>query len=346
MANEADTNSSIFDETYSSVQSFAERLSSQIHPETNKHGDAFALNKLDTDTPETKALLSTFLNNGFFGLKPYNTNFLLPVAKATKKYRHISSSTHYSNYTPEQMDKYGHYERETEVQFQFSLRKPLTFNLFGLNESINAAYTQKVWWQLYSDSAPFRETNYSPELFVIVPTSQSVDDTSGLKALKFGFMHESNGQEGYRSRSWNRLYLTGMWQWDNLFLASRVWYRMSEDEKYDGYYTGAVNPETGEYEPNDSGDDNPDILDYMGYGDIKFSYLYGKHQFGTLFRYNFGSGGEHRGAIDFNWSYPFLNSENTFWYVNLFSGYGESLIDYDQSVTKAAFGLSFSRALF
>ncbi len=344
IADSIDTNANI--STQKKEPSFSKRLSDQIDPATNKKGDAFALSKFDTDTPETKDLLSIFLNNGFFGLKPYNTNFILPVAYATNKYRHISSSTHYNNYSQEEMEKYGEYDKNIEVQFQFSLRKPLTYNLFGWNESINAAYTQKVWWQLYSDSAPFRETNYSPELFIIVPTSQGIDDTSGLKGIKLGFMHESNGQEGYRSRSWNRVYLTGIWQWRNLFLATRVWHRLPEDAKYEGYYSGAVNPETGEYDPSTSGDDNPNIEDYLGFGDIKLNYLYEKHQFSALLRYNFGSGGKNRGAINFNWSYPFLHSKNTFWYLKVFSGYGESLIDYDQSVTKAAFGFSFSRALF
>ncbi len=326
--------------------SFAQRLSSQLDPSTNKSGDAFALAKLDTDTPEAKSLLTSFLSDGFFGLKPYKTNYLLPVAYSSNKYRHISSNTHYSNFTPQETQEYSVYDNNIEVEFELSLRKPLTYNLFGLNESINVAYTQKVWWQLYSLSAPFRETNYAPEVFIVIPTSRGIDNRSGLKAVKLGYIHESNGQEGYRSRSWNRLYVTGMWQWDNLLLATRIWHRIPEDKKYDGYYVGEPNPKTGLYEPNDSGDDNPYIEEYLGYGDIRINYLHGKHQFGALLRYNFGSGGMHRGAVDLHWSYPFLHSSNTFWYVKLFNGYGESLIDYDQSITKASFGFSFSRALF
>ncbi len=326
--------------------SFAQRLSSQLDPSTNKSGDAFALSKLDTDTPEAKGLLTAFLSDGFFGLKPYKTNYILPLAYAGNKYPHISSNTHYSNYTPQETQEYGVYDSNIEVEFELSLRKPLTYNLFGLNESINVAYTQKVWWQLYSLSAPFRETNYAPEIFIVIPTSRGIDNRSGLKALKVGYIHESNGQEGYRSRSWNRLYFSGMWQWKNLLLATRVWYRIPENKKYEGYYIGKPNPKTGLYEPNYSGDDNPHIEEYLGFGDIRINYLYKKHQFGALLRYNFGSGGTHRGAMDIHWSYPFLHSKNTFWYVKLFNGYAESLIDYDQSVTKASFGFSFSRALF
>jgi phospholipase A1 len=326
--------------------SFLDRLSSQIDASTNKKGNAYALKKFDTDTAETKKLFSTYLDGGFFGLVPYNTNYILPISYSTHKYRRISSNTHYSEHAPEELDKYRFYEKNTEVEFQISFKKPLTYNLFGLNESISVAYTQKVWWQIYSESSPFRETNYSPEIFVIIPTVQKLDDMTGLKAIKSGYLHESNGQEGYRSRSWNRIYIDGKWQWSNLFLSTRLWYKFKEKEKYSGYYSGGANPETGIVEPNYEGDDNPDITDYLGYGDIRINYLYEKHQLGALVRYNFKKGGKNRGAIDLHWSYPFLSSENTFWYAKLFNGYAESLIDYNRCNTKVAFGFSFSRALF
>ena len=309
---------------------------------------SFVLTKNDMKSNELKKLFKESHGHDFFGLKSYNTNYFLPVSYSASKYRRINSGTHYNNYTPEQMDKYGYYEKNMEAEFQLSFKKPLSYDFFGFNESINFAYTQKVWWAVYSEkeSAPFRESNYMPEFFVTVPTSDVVDDASGLKATKFGFIHESNGQDGYRSRSWNRLYLAGLWQWNNFFLTTRAWYRFSEDEKYEGYYDGAVNPDSGKHEPNDKGDDNPNIENYLGYGDLKLSYLYGDAQMNALLRYNFGSGGTNRGAVDFSCSYPFFNSKNTFWYVKFFNGYGESLIEYDQSVTKTSFGFSFSRTLF
>lgn len=327
-------------------KSFLERLYEQMDPATNKEGNAYTLRKMDTNTPETKQLLDSVVGGDFFGLYPYETNFILPFGYATHKYPRMLSNTHYNNYTAQEQDQYGYYDKNTEAEFQISLTKMLTYNLFGWNEHINFAYTQKVWWQLYSDSAPFRAVNYLPELFMGVPVPESVSEISGLKLAKFGYIHESNGQEGYRSRSWSRLYLTGIFQWDNLFLSARAWYKIPESKKYTGYYTGGVNPSTGEYEPNDMGDDNPDIQNYLGYGDVKLKYLYGEHEIGSLFRYNFGSGGRNRGAIDAHWSYPFLNSENTFLYAKFFTGYGESLIDYDRSVTKVLFGFSFSRDLF
>ncbi|BDY12617.1 phospholipase A [Hydrogenimonas cancrithermarum] len=65
-----------------------------------------------------------------------------------------------------------------------------------------------------------------------------------------------------------------------------------------------------------------------------------------LLGYNFGKGGHQRGAVQFDWSYPFFGSETTFWYLKFFNGYGESLIDYNRNITKASFGFSFSRGVF
>ncbi len=343
---------------------FAERLKAQFTEESVRAAGMAAIAKVDTDTPETKSFLEDLANGRFFGLTPYKANYIMPIGYANDPYRRQPSA--YKNYRiADAIDpisgfsregKYGEYDEQTEVEFQFSLKKNLTYNLFGFNEYITAAYTQRCFWQLYSDSGPFRETNYMPELYVAVPTSADFDAKTGLKVTKWGFIHQSNGQEGFRSRSWNRLYLEGMFQWSNLFLSARVWYRLPEDDKSDDYYRGYHDnnhngvPDAGDtlIDPNSESDkdDNPDITDYMGYGDISLSYLWHKHQIGALLRYNFGKGGHDRGAVQLDWSYPFFDSRTTFWYFKFFNGYGESLIDYNRNVTKTSFGFAFSRGLF
>jgi len=321
-----------------SDESFSDRLSQQFGQDSAKAGAEFALAKLDTDTPETKTLLTSLVDGDFFGLKPYGVNYILPFSYSKDKPNRVSPTLG-TNPTG-----FETYEENVEVVFQLSLKKELSFNLFGWDEYITAAYTQKVWWQLYDESGPFRETNYQPEIFMTIPTSQSIDDDYGLKAVKLGFIHESNGQEGYRSRSWNRLYATGMWQWDNLFLSTRVWYRLTEDEKPQAFYDETITDPVLIQAQSDK-DDNPDIHQYMGYGDIKLDYLYQKHQFGLMVRNNLDFD-DNKGAVEFTYAYPLFNSPNTSLYVKLFNGYGESLIDYDQEVTKASFGFSFSNGLF
>ena len=314
-------------------------LENQVGDATTKAGDEFALSKLDTTTPEIKTWASSFIDGDFFGLKPYETNYFLPLSYSKDKPRRIHGSIPYNNLPSE----YQHYNENVEVEFQLSLKKEISYDLFGYNEYIVIAYTQEVWWQLYDKSGPFRETNYRPEIFVAIPTSQSLDELTGLKAIKLGFLHESNGQEGYRSRSWNRLYATGVWQRDNLFVTLRAWYRLKEDRKSDAYYDGTLTID--EVIAQSDGDDNPDITHYLGYGDLNLKYLYDKHQFGLLLRNNFDFN-ENRGALEFSYSYPFFNSPNTFWYMKFFNGYGESLIDYNINVTKASFGFSFSESLY
>ncbi len=289
-------------------------------------GLQFIFSKMDLSSPNVKDEVGKIVNKNF-GILPYHSNYILPISYNKNSYTKKYSTTQISD---------EKYDSNTEAEFQLSLQKNLSYNLFGFNEYISLGYTQHVWWQLYTDSAPFRETNYTPEFFVTVPTSYNIDKLNNLKAIRFGYRHQSNGQDGYKSRSWDRLFLATYWQWDNLFVKVEGWYRIPEDRKGQEFYNGV--------DINAKGDDNPDILDYYGYGDIDIKYLYGKHQFGLMLRNNFKS--DNKGAVQLDWSVPVSDSKNTYWYVKVFNGYGESLIDYDKSNTKISFGFSFFRSLF
>ena len=300
-------------------------IEKQMSKSTQK-GLQLLFSKLDTNSPEVKKEVQKLTDRNF-GLLPYHVNYLNPLSYSTSKYNRYYSHDNLPS----------KYEKNIEVEFQLSLQKPLTYDLLGLNEYISLAYTQKVWWQTYSESAPFRETNYTPEIFISIPSRYEVDMLSNLKMIQFGYRHQSNGQDGYRSRSWNRIFLSSFWQIDNLFLKAQAWYRIPEDKKGEDFYTG-INP-------NASGDDNPNIENYLGYGDIHLKYLYGQNQFGLMLRNNLKVEGN-KGAVEFNWSAPLHLSKNSYWYAKVFNGYGESLIDYDRSVTKLSFGFAFYRSLF
>ncbi len=283
----------------------------------------FILNKIDKVDSDSHSFIVRYLNSDF-GLYAYKTNYIIPLSYGTKIYPYWSDN----GIVTQNSDYYKQYEAE----FQISLKKPLSFNLFGLHETIAFAYTQKVWWQIYAPSAPFRETNYEPEIFVTFPTTKEIDKKSGLKGFRVGFVHESNGRSGLQSRSWNRIYLGSIWQKGNLFTNFRIWHRIPEDKKSS---------------PTDlNGDDNPDILDYMGYGDISLFYLFGKHQIGMVVRNNLHLNKDNKGAVMIDFSSPMPYTKDSFWYLKLFSGYGESLIDYNHAVTKFSVGFSFSRGLF
>ncbi len=236
-----------------------------------------------------------------FGLYPYKTTYLLPVTYDTK-------------------EKDGRSQYETK--FQLSFEKPLTYNIFGLNETISFAYTQKSYWQTSRESSPFRESNYQPEVFVTIPYK---NENSSLKGYKVSLLHESNGQAEEKSRSWNRIYLESYFQYSNLFLIPRVWYRIPEKSNKD---------------------DNKDIDKYLGFGDLTLFYPYKKHTFELKLRNNLRFNKDNKGAVEFNWSFPlpsFLNITNSFGYFQVFSGYGDSLIDYDREINKIGLGIAFTR---
>ncbi len=281
--------------------------------------EKFLLKKVDKLDKESMLFVKKYFTSDF-GLYAYKANYLLPLSYSSKKYLYWDKD-----------GIHGKHQKHYETEFQISLKKPVLFNLLGLNETLTLAYTQRVWWQVYSSSSPFRETNYEPEAFVTFPTPKAFDKEYGLKGLRVGFVHESNGQDGLESRSWNRLYIASIWQSKNIFTKLRIWYRIPEDKKTS---------------PDDAnGDDNPDITTYMGYGDVTISYIAGKRHFSLLLRNNLHIN-DNKGALRLSYSHPLALSKDTFLYMKLFSGYGESLIDYNRYINKVSIGFSFSRGLF
>ncbi len=149
---------------------------------------------------------------------------------------------------------------------------------------------------------------------------------SFLKSYKLAINHSSNGkEEDEKSRSWNRLYLEANFQLSELFIVPKVWYRIPE---------------------NKNDDTNPDIEDYYGYGDLTFVYAYKKHQFELALRNNLEFNDKNKGSAEFNWTFPLpklFYSTNTYGLFQIFSGYGNSLIDYDREVNKVGLGIALSR---
>jgi phospholipase A1 len=210
--------------------------------------------------------------------------------------------------------------RKTEVVFQLSAKH----DIFGTRFYV--AYSQISFWQAYdaANSAPFRETNYNPEIFYRFKKSVLGPGSLGADA---GFEHESNGQRVPYSRSWNLLYLAPFLQGNNWLAYVKLRYRIPEKEK--------ETPDSPE------GDDNPDITDYLGYSDVNFFIMLPKgNLLHFLMRGYLGTG---KGNVSLNYSFPMPRSESSFLTVRLFHGYGESLIDYNRSITRIGIGLMFNR---
>jgi len=114
-------------------------------------------------------------------------------------------------------------------------------------------YTQTSFWDLASDSAPFEDTSYKPELFYITDRlTTKIPALDGL-FLQTGLRHESNGRGGDSSRSTNIAYIGPIFIFYNehrrtgIKIAPKVWsYFGNEDqnnpdiERYRGYFNLGV----------------------------------------------------------------------------------------------------------
>jgi len=214
--------------------------------------------------------------------------------------------------------------QSSEVKFQISLKTQLNEqDLLFTRDSLSLGITLEAWWQLYSSdiSSPFRESNYQPELFYMVPLLWG--PLGGNTALVAGLEHQSNGQVQGLSRSWNRLYGMLIYERGNFVASVRPWYRLPEKAKQ--------NPEDAE------GDDNPDILEFMGYGEVRASWRDHSYEYALAWRGNPDTG---KGAITVGMTFPLLAKFRGF--VQYFNGYGDSLVDYNHFQQRIGLGVALT----
>lgn len=243
---------------------------------------------------------------GALNFNGYRANYMLPVHYSNRINTSPSSPTQPAGETPEP------YQR-TEAKFQISLRTKLWENLLLPGADLWGLYTQQSMWQVWNGdySAPFRNTDYEPELMYMVPVPQP------LQALpfawrwrygQFGFAHQSNGQTDPLSRSWNRFYLGAGFEREDVSLTFKFNRRIHEDL---------------------ADDNNPDLTDYRGNGELQLGWTPGRAT--TLLQWRFNPKDLSRGSVQLDWSYPlaFEPARAMRWYVQFFSGYGETLLDYN-----------------
>ncbi|WP_338084653.1 phospholipase A [Campylobacter anatolicus] len=228
------------------------------------------------------------------GIKLYGLNYLLPA-------------TYTKNVANDERKKF-------ETKFQFSIQKPLAYDIFGLKESIGVSYSQTSWWQTARTSAPFRESNYRPEIYVDFSTRQSLLNFN-TTSIRLGLLHESNGQAGNESRSWNRLYAQGTFEFNKLKITPRIW-----------AVVGDVS-------------DNKAISEYVGRADVKLSYKLGGHIFNAILRNNLKLDKTNKGAFELGWLFPIF-SNGIYGYLQYFNGYGENLFDYNKHTNKIGIGVA------
>ncbi|GEA61911.1 phospholipase A [Vibrio comitans] len=267
-------------------------------PETITSEDEF-----DLDSMSFHQVVDYINNQGIFKLTPHQPNYILPLS-----YNDKPNKDYWESVRP------GSNIDDIEVKFQFSGKLKL-WNDFYSDWDMWFGYTQTSWWQLYNkkESAPFRDTNYSPEF--IVSTYPNVSFLGfDLVQADYAFIHQSNGRSEPYSRSWNRVYANFEFVRDDFVIGIKPWYRIPED---------------------DEDDDNPDINDYLGYGEVILGYKDGGNFYSMLLRNNISS--DSKGAVELNAAVPIFDTVKL--YAQYYYGYGESLIDYDHRVNRFSIGI-------
>lgn len=203
-----------------------------------------------------------------------------------------------------------------EAKFQLSFRSKVLQSMFWGHGDLWIAYTQVAHWQIFNTdlSRTFRELNYEPELMLNFGLNVNL---LGFKWRTVGvsFNHQSNGQDLPRSRSWNRLIFHMGLERDRWMVVLRPWIRLPDEE-----------------------DENPLATDFIGRGEATVVYTVKNHSLYVTARNNL-SFNPNRGSAQFNYVFPIKN--NLRGHLQIFDGYGETLIDYNHRQTTIGLGISF-----
>ena len=249
-----------------------------------------------------------------FAILPHRPNYVLPIS-----YSRLDPTIYQAQLDGNELD-------DIETKFQVSLKYVVAEDFGFDGVDLQFAFTATSWWQSYNSaiSAPFRETNYEPELIFAYTRPWSL---FGLP-VKHGFVslnHHSNGQSGVLSRSWNRVIGGMSFGHGNFAWQLQLWWRFPEDAKAT---------------PGDpSGDDNPDIEHYLGHGQLGALWRLSRgHHLEISLRNNLHN--DNKGSIELGWSYPFTDHLRGF--MQYFNGYGESLIYYNEPSERFSIGIKLT----
>lgn len=204
-------------------------------------------------------------------------------------------------------------KNNSDVKFQISFkqllfRKPVVENAYAY-----LTYTQKAFWDVYKESSPFAEINFNPSIGLIRPYTTK-KGTIGYYSIRIE--HESNGRDSIYSRSWN--FVSANWNAEitkKILLGAKVSIPFSSLEN------------------------NPDLIKYIGYVDIRATYVFKPKKLYADIWVRKGASSDWRGTIQAQVFFKLFRSENQYLMLQWYNGYGESLIDYQRHTNMIRFGI-------
>jgi outer membrane phospholipase A len=201
----------------------------------------------------------------------------------------------------------------TTARFQISFKYRLFDPTSGFGQDqpwlsgLFVGYTQNSLWDLSSESEPFRDTSYRPSLFW---KWERAGEKALFDAVRVGLEHESNGEEGERSRSVNTAFVRPEWVW-----------------RLRGGGSFQFTPKIYAYLDKE---ENPDIDEYRGYVDWRVRYDTGNLWIATAVA-RFGTEGNGSLQVDLARRTRDIKfgGVSGYLYAQYFNGYGEDILDYN-----------------
>ena len=207
-----------------------------------------------------------------------------------------------------------------DIKFELGMKFGIFPDVDGLEplSPLKFGYSQRSWWDISEDSAPFKEHNYNPEIFW--DFTEALARPSSKPRLHIfdlvGIEHQSNGLDGVNSRSWDRVY------------ASRN-LRISEAWSWTFKYWQAMN----------LGGFNEDIEDYLGSAEVTTHFdinNWARLNLKTLL-------GRKSDKLSYQLDLivPMSRWINSRFFLSYYNGYGEALITYNKKTSSIRAGFYF-----
>ncbi|MGB7842595.1 MAG: phospholipase A [Salinimicrobium sp.] len=202
-----------------------------------------------------------------------------------------------------------------DAKYQISFKYLLTRNTLPYDSYLFFTYTQKAFWDIYDKSLPFNEINFNPGINLGIPVFKK-DELLGMAFLKAE--HESNGRDSIYSRSWNRISLAfHMHTGKRSTLSVEAWFPFRYKK------------------------DNPELIDYAGFGELNYSYELQPEKWTLDVRLQKGGNWDWKGSVRTRLLYSPFAMKRINLMLEWYYGYAESLIAFQQLRSMVRVGFMF-----
>lgn len=211
----------------------------------------------------------------------------------------------------------------SDIKHQISFKHRLTKTSLPLDSYLFITYTQTSFWDIYKWSSPFKELNFNPSVGLgkLLYLNNKL-----VGSLALQVEHESNGLGGSSEKG------------------SRGWNFVSAS------YTMLTSPgsvlQLKAWLPFQYKKDNPDLMEYVGYGHAAYIWEIKKGKLLLDFVGRKGASWSWKGNIQTQLSFNPFKSGHTFITLQWYQGYAESLLNYRKSTSMLRLGMAIKPSNF